>query len=387
MCLLSLAVLLIGCKEATVTPLPPPSLAFTSLAAGGYHSLALDERGHAWSWGWNEYGQLADGGTTGRGAPVSVLAAEGTSIAAVAAGGLYSFLLDADGNTWAAGFNEDGQLGDGTTAGRTLPVRVEVPAGVSLTSVAAGDFHTVALDVDGNAWAWGFNDDGQLGDRSTASRASPVRVNLPDGVALTCVAAGGLHSLALDADGNAWAWGFNRDGQLGDATITRRTTPVEVAMPEGVTFTSLVAGERHSIALDEHGNAWTWGSNVYGQLGDGTAFRRTTPVRVTMPALVRFVAVAAGGQHSVALDQYGNVWGWGRNDQGQLGDTTTFNRFSPSQAYLPAGVTFTVIAAGYQHSLALDEHGNGWGWGRNVAGQLGIGNLEEQRSPVVVAMP
>ena len=373
---------------------PPPSVLrgrFTSISARGYHSLALDEHGNAWAWGWNGFGQLADGSATDRLVPIIGFVSAVGSITRVSAGGLHSVALDDASSTWAAGFNEEGQLGDGTRSPRNVPVPTRLPEDIVLVSVSAGDFHTLALDQHGGAWAWGWNGDGQLGDGSVDDRSAPVRVHVPAGTTFTSVAAGGFHSVAIDEEGAAWGWGANEHGEVGDGTRTRRVVPVPVAMPAGVSFTSVAAGEQHSVALDQHGRAWSWGRNDHGQLGDGNSGHRRVPGEVSMPALVTFSRVSAGGFHTLALDVDGRAWAWGRNSDGQLGDTN-LSRWLPARAPVqvdaPEAITFVDVAAGYHHSMAVDDLGNAWAWGLNRSGQLGIGSLDdERRSPTAVRMP
>jgi len=195
--------------------------------------------------------------------------------------------------------------------------------------LAAGGTHSLALRADGTVWAWGWNDQGQLGDGTDTDRHTPVRVRgLTDVVA---VAAGRAHSLALRADGTVWAWGSNEDGELGDGTDTDRHTPVKV--PGLSDVVAVAARDWHSLALRADGTVWAWGNNRFGQLGDGTDTDRHTPVKV--PGLTDVVAVAAGEYHSLALRADGTVWAWGRNGYGQLGDGTTTHRHTPVKVQLP----------------------------------------------------
>jgi len=203
------------------------------------------------------------------------------------AGKWHSLALDTNGNAWAWGRDPYGQLGDGgTNTDKATPVPVDMPPDVSFTDVHAGGSHSLALDTNGNAWAWGDDGYGQLGDGGdNTDKATPVQVTMPTDVSFTDVHAGGSHSLALDTNGNAWAWGDDGYGQLGDGgTNTDKATPVEVSMPDGVTFETIHAGTYYSLALDTNGNAWAWGRDRYGQLGDGgTNTNQATPVPVDMP--------------------------------------------------------------------------------------------------------
>jgi hypothetical protein len=173
----------------------------------------------------------------------------------VAAGSNHTVGIRPDGTLWAWGDNGIGQLGDGTTTSRSAPVQV----GSGFASVAAGPYHTVAVKTDGTLWAWGYNGNGQLGDGTTTQRVAPVQV----GSGFASVAAGYYHTVAVKTDGTLWAWGYNGNGQLGDGTTTQRVVPVQV----GSGFDSLAAGGAHSMAVKTDGTLWAWGDNSYGQLG------------------------------------------------------------------------------------------------------------------------
>ncbi len=327
---------------------------------------------------------VPDNGPVAGGTTVSVPEPAGVTFTELAAGYAHSVALGPDGNAYAWGRNWSGQLGDGTTVDRSSPVQVQAPeAGVTFTKIAAGYEHSVALGSDGNVYAWGGNWTGQLGDGTTADRSSPVQVQAPEaGVTFTKIAAGDTHTVALGSDGNAYAWGSNGFGQLGNGTTVHSSSPVQVQAPEaGVTFTEIAAGYAHTVALGSDGNAYAWGHNGWGQLGNGTLASSSSPVQV--PAGVTFTELTAGGAHTVALRSDGNAYAWGRNTWGQLGDGTTADRIIPVQ--VPAGVTFTKIAAGDAHSVALGSDGNAYAWGHNGSGQLGDGTTVNSSSPVQVA--
>jgi alpha-tubulin suppressor-like RCC1 family protein len=296
------------------------------------------------AWGYNWFGQLGDGTTFNRDTPVQVQNLSG--VAAVAGSSVHSLALKSDGTVWAWGYNGVGQLGDGTTFNRDTPVQVQNLSGV--TAVAGGGGHSLALKSDGTVWAWGYNRNGQLGDGTTFNRDTPVRVQNLSGV--TAVAGGASHSLALESNGTVWAWGDNAFGELGDGTHTDQVTPVWVQnLWFGFSVTAVAGSSVHSLALKSDGTVWAWGSNNYGELGDGTTFNRDTPVQVQN--LSGVTAVAGGASHSLALKSDGTVWAWGDNQQGQLGDGTTFNRHTPVPVQNLRRVTG--VAAGDGHSLAV----------------------------------
>ena len=208
------------------------------------------------------------------------------------------------------GSNDWGQLalgssGGGTPTGISTPAQVALPPGGSFRSVAAGGAFTLGLTVGGQVYAWGANATGSLGLGSSGDASSPQEVGVP-GTAVA-IAAGSGHSLALTAGGGLYAWGANLFGQLGDGTTTDADLPVPVAVPVGVTFTAIAAGGDHSLALSSTGQVYAWGANFYGQLGDGGTDPSDLPVAVPAPPGVTFTAVAAGTSHSLALSASGQL--------------------------------------------------------------------------------
>jgi alpha-tubulin suppressor-like RCC1 family protein len=197
---------------------------------------------------------------------------------------------------WGANFS--GQLGDGTTTDRTVPVAVS-----GLTNVAAmavGSSQTCALTSEGSVSCWGYNADGQLGDGTTTNRSTPVAVN---GLAseVTAIATGGLHTCALTSGGGVLCWGDNEDGALGDGTTTNHPAPVAVS---GLAsrVTAIAAGAAHTCALSSGGGVSCWGYNFYGQLGDGTTTQRNAPVAVS--GLPSVIALAGGLPHLCSHERW-----------------------------------------------------------------------------------
>jgi alpha-tubulin suppressor-like RCC1 family protein/uncharacterized protein YkwD/plastocyanin/thiol-disulfide isomerase/thioredoxin/uncharacterized membrane protein YphA (DoxX/SURF4 family) len=319
------------------------------------------------AWGYNGDGELGDGTTTSHLTPVRMSNLRG--VVAMAGGRNHSLALATDGIVWAWGQNSNGQLGDGTYGDHYRPVPVVDLTGV--VAIAAGYYHSLALKSDGSVWAWGQNGNGQLGDGTTNYRLTPVQVSGPGGIGalddVVAIDAGSYYSLALRSDGSVWAWGYNYGGQLGDGTTTTRLTPVQVSGPMGTGtlggVVAIAAGYYHSLALRSDGSVWAWGSNGYGQLGDGTTTTRLTPVQVSGPGgtgtLGGVVAIAAGSYYSLALRSDGSVWAWGFNYDGCLGDGTTTTRLTPVQV-LGLGGNGTLgnvvaIAAGGGHGLAVQQ--------------------------------
>ncbi|MCM3700233.1 S-layer homology domain-containing protein [Paenibacillus macerans] len=342
------------------------------LAAGYYHGVSLTSSGEVWSWGRGDYGQMGNGSSASRAYPV--LAQGMTKVVAVDSGVRGSIAVKADGTVWTWGSNSNGQLGVGSLDNSTVPGRVPGLSDVIAVSGALS-YHSMALKRDGTVWAWGKNDNGELGDGTTTQSTTPVQVAGLTGV--KAIAAGGYFSLALKNDGTVWAWGYNGNGELGDGTNTQRTTPVQVAGLSGVK--AIAAGGSHALALKADGTAWAWGQNTYGTLGDGTRTNRNTPVKIA--GLEHVAAISGGGYHSMALDGNGAVWSWGNNGQGQLGLGTGI-----SSSYVPRKVEgiedVRLIAASGFSSLVMKKDGTVWGWGLNSSGELANGTSQSQLSPV-----
>ena len=347
----------------------------------------------AWTWG----STLGNGTDAPADVPGPVSIPAGVTFTSIAAGNSDDLAIDSTGHAWAWGSNLYGELGNGTTTASSIPVAVAMPPGVTFTEIAAGDkgltSDSLALDSTGHAWAWGFNGNGELGDGTTTGPSTcysahpcsltPVPVSMPKGVTFTSVSAGNSVSVALDSTGHAWAWGSNIDGDLGNGTTTDSSVPAAVAMPTGVTFVEVAAGGESVLALDSTGHAWAWGFNGDGELGDGTTTDSSTPVKVSMPAGITFTSVALGSFNSLALDSTGHAWAWGTNQDGLLGIGTTTGpqttcsfpscSTTPVAVSISPGVILSGISAGSVDDLALDSAGNAWAWGDNASGQLGDG--------------
>ena len=247
------------------------------------------------------------------------------SIKATSAGTSHTVYLKGDGTVWAAGYNSNGQLGDGTTTNRSNPVQVVDGSGNPLSGVvgiSAGYYHTVYLKGDGTVWAAGRNESGQLGDGATTNRSNPVQVVDGSGNPLSGVvgiSAGGNYTVYLKGDGTVWAVGYNSNGQLGDGTTTNRSNPVQVVDGSGNPLSGVVgisAGNDHTVYLKVDGTVLAVGANSNGQLGDGTTTNRSNPVQVVDGSgnpLSGVVGISAGYYYTVYLKEDGTVWAVGFN--------------------------------------------------------------------------
>lgn len=347
------------------------------LAAGGYHSLALDPRGHLWGWGLNAEGQLGDGTKTRRDVPVPAALQPGRiKLVALAAGEDHSLALGEDGSVWAFGANHHGQLGIGTAAAPSG--MVEVKGLPPVLAVGAGQSHSVALDRGGGVWAWGGNEFGQLGRSPGGGSPSPVKVaGLADMVSLSV---GWRHTLALKRDGTVWQWGGVESAPKGGPPVSARTHQV-AGLPR---ITMVAAGGGHSLALDQDGSVWAWGDNDYGQVGDGTHDPRWKPILV--PGVTRVRQVFAGYNHSVALLEDDSALAWGDNNLGQLGNPIPEASSRPVRVSDWEGplVGIAAISCGGHHTLMLTRANLLLACGNNTFGQLGDWKLADSSLPMKV---
>ncbi|MEO5677219.1 MAG: choice-of-anchor D domain-containing protein, partial [Usitatibacter sp.] len=349
---------------------PTVSRVVPQVAAGDAHTYLLASEGFVYGAGYNGNGQLGNGTTLGLSTlrPVSGLA----DVVAVASGAFHGLALKRDGTVAAWGSNAAGQLGHGSP-NSSERYFVEVVGLGGVASITAGKYHSVAVKADGTVWAWGLNAEGQVGDGSqVATRLAPVQV--PGLTAVTAIAAGGRHTLALRADGTLVAWGANENGQLGDGSTAQRRSPVAVSGLSNVV--AIAAGDAHSLALRSDGTVVAWGFNAFGQLGDASSANRLVPVAVV--GLGSGVGlIAAGANHSMAVKVGGVLYTWGNNANSQLGNGNNLNQSTPSLIASPSSVV--AIAGGARHTAVITSERKLYLWGDNFFGQ--VGNRSGNYSP------
>lgn len=278
--------------------------------------------------------------------------------------------------SWVLGFS----IGQQTlTASREgIPNAVLNATGVAflVQRVATGNGSTCAANLDGKALCWGSNSGGQIGDGTITPRSSPVEVG--GGVTLSGIVVGGAHACGLAPGGAARCWGLNANGQVGNNTVIDQLLPVAVV--GGHAYSQLAAGFVHTCGLRTDGEILCWGSNANGRLGDGTTVQRLEPTLVTGGP---WQSVSAGSStHTCALKSDGTAWCWGSNASGRLGEGSQTDQPEPVQVI--GGHNWQALAVGGSHTCGLVTGGTAWCWGTGGQGQLGTGSASNISQPVPV---
>ena len=345
-------------------------------------------------WGGGGSGELGNGATTDRSAPVTVHTSASNanalgSVRSIEVGTAHTCALLVNGTIKCWGAGVIGQLGDGMSADRSTPVTVRTSSSSAsalsnVSAIAAGGYHTCALLANGTMKCWGYSDYGQLGDGTETERYAPVTVHSSavGSTALSgvsAIAGGGHHTCALLASGTVKCWGWGSLGQLGDGAKTDRSAPITVHASSGTSSALSGVGQRaiavgfgQTCALLVNGTVKCWGANFLGEVGDGTTTQRKAPVTVkagggSSVALSNVVAIAAGGFYTCALLVNGTVMCWGADYD--LDPVVVVS--GPGSSTALSNVV--AIAAGSHHTCALLAAGTLKCWGNNDFGQVGDG--------------
>jgi alpha-tubulin suppressor-like RCC1 family protein len=358
--------------------------------AGGQHTCAKMDDNTVRCWGWNNLGQVGDGTLLTRLSPVTVPLVGGVSKLAVGYQHTCALMVDNTVRCW--GGNTFGQLGINVSGGyRLAPVIVVAPAGAGpLTNVVelkVGSDHTCARRSDNTVYCWGRNDNGQAGNGNTTNQIRPTLVSFASGTPAS-LALGWLSSCARMSNNTVRCWGDNSHGQIGDGTTTDRLTPTTVIPVSGsgslsnVTQIGMNSRSFHVCARISDSSVRCWGENQAGQLGDGTTNDRSRPVVAFLGANLSAVQVEAGGDHTCIRQSDHDIRCWGENRDGERGDGTTTWDLDYTQADLPDdAVSLTV---GGNHSCALLDNDTAYCWGRNALGRIGDGTTTDRPTPVEV---
>jgi alpha-tubulin suppressor-like RCC1 family protein len=410
---------------------------WVTTGCGGNQSFAIKSNGTLWAWGNNSSGQLGIGNNINSNSPVQI--GNANNWTDVAAGNNFTVALNSSGQILTWGSDASGQLGNGPGGGSLNSPSNIVLSNDKWLAIEAGANYAMAIKHDGTLFSWGANNQGQLGLGNYTNQHTPQSVSstLP-WIGISCGQEGNnslnQHSLGLKADGTVWSWGDNNLGQLGNTQVSINTNEpqiissiadiVAVECGWGVSYirnvsgqvyacgtdtsgaignatvggnsgsfiaisvvpigwSSFSAGENYNVAIKSDGTLWFWGSNTNGQLGNGTAIPSQVNTATQIGTSNNWKLVSAGTHHILAINSAGQLFAWGSNSSGQIGNGTS-GGFVGTPVQIASTTPWTSVSAGNLFSLGVKANGTLWAWGINGAGQIGQGNLNTFITPTQV---
>jgi alpha-tubulin suppressor-like RCC1 family protein len=357
------------------TPVQIGTSNWQSITAGYWFSIGVKSDGTLWSWGYNINGTLGNGNIPNQNTPMQV--GTDNTWQFVVSNNNYSFGIKTNGTLWGWGANGSYMLGDGTTINRTTPT--QIGNNNDWVKVFAGGTGSLGIKSNGTLWGWGFNRFGVLGLGNTTPQPTPVQI----GISSEWISASiDGHCLFLKIDGSLWVSGNNSDGELGDGVVDKYTSPNQTNSTND--WLSITAGTNfntgsHSHGIKVDGTLWSWGENLFGELGDGTNIHRSTPIQIGNSN--DWLKVSSGTSHSIALKTDNTLWSWGDNHRGQLGNNSNINSLIPIQI---GSNDWVKVIATDNRNLAIKTDGTLWAWGENYYGQLGDGTLVDKSVPTQI---
>ncbi len=344
---------------------------------GDGHSCGLTKDRAVLCWGANDYGQVGNGNLNIYRFPTQIPASNLTKDwTTVSAGGLHTCGIRQESSTvstlWCWGRNINGQLGSSDTTDHWQPNQVGTDT--TWQTVSAGGRHSCGLN-NGKLYCWGDNTLGQLGHASI-NETLPSLVNASDWLQ---VSAGVEHSCAILNDQTLWCWGSNGYGQIGQGSATATyNAPIKVGV--ATNWTAISSGDYHTCALNNASELYCWGRNQAGQVGNGNTFIQASPVRIG--ADVEWASIAAGDIHTCGLDRFEALYCWGLNEEGQVGDGSALEYLTPTE--FNTGKDWDMVRTGNTHTCAIKHNQSLWCGGLNEWGQLGTKTLAASPIPVEV---
>ncbi|KAM7529011.1 hypothetical protein LguiB_032421 [Lonicera macranthoides] len=302
-----------------------------SVTCGADHTVAYSQsRTQVYSWGWGDFGRLGHGNSSDLFTPQPIKALHGLQIRQIACGDSHCLAVTMEGEVQSWGRNQNGQLGLGTIEDSLVPQKIESFKGVSVKMVAAGAEHTAAVTVDGEIYGWGWGRYGNLGLGDRNDRLVPEKVSVGDGEKMVLVACGWRHTISVSSSGGLYTYGWSKYGQLGHGDFEDHLVPHKLEALEEHIISQISGGWRHTMALSSEGKLYGWGWNKFGQVGVGDNVDHCSPMEVKFPQEQKVVQISCGWRHTLAVTERNNVFSWGRGTNGQLGNKESMDRNTPT---------------------------------------------------------
>lgn len=321
----------------------------TSIRLGSSRSVAITSSGRVFTWGSNNNGQLGDGTLIGKDYPIDITSqfslTDNERVISLSLGTENSAAFTSQGRVFTWGFNNQGQLGDGTLIDKLYPVDItanfDLNEGEFISKIMLTYYVSAALSSEGRLFMWGNNDYGQLGDGTTIIKILPSEItnyfNLDQDDIIIDFSIGSQFASAITIKSRIFTWGNNEYGQLGDSTNINKTSPIEISNQfdfiSDETIVHIALGSAHSMIVTSSNRVFTWGSNFNGELGTGTIINRSKPIEITnrlsLDSSDKVIKIELGSSNSALLLSSGKLFAWGRNDYGQLGDGSNLDRLNP----------------------------------------------------------
>ncbi|CAB4277910.1 unnamed protein product [Prunus armeniaca] len=302
-----------------------------SVTCGADHTIAYsDSRTQAYSWGWGDFGRLGHGNSSDLFTPQPIKALYGLRIRQIACGDSHCLAVTMEGEVQSWGRNQNGQLGLGTTEDSLVPQKIQAFQGISVKMVAAGAEHTAAVTEDGSLYGWGWGRYGNLGLGDRNDRLVPEKVSMVNNEKMVMVACGWRHTISVSSLGRLYTYGWSKYGQLGHGDCEDHLVPHKLEALSNNYICETAGGWRHTMALTSDGKLYGWGWNKFGQVGVGDNIDHCSPVQVKFPHDQKVVQITCGWRHTLAVTERQNVFSWGRGTNGQLGHGESIDRNVPT---------------------------------------------------------
>lgn len=350
-----------------------PLVTLMENSSSSYSSFVINNDVSLYGWGWNGYTQLCNDIDLNGKSPKDISSQlNGMYFTKIASGETHVIATGIDGELYSWGNNYTGELGDNTTISKSIPTKIELASGVKPKKIAIGSGYSMATGTDNNLYTWGCNTFGELGDGTVNNKYSPTKIILSNGVEPIDIACGSHFTLAIGSDNELYTWGNDI------------VTPTKIALPNNIKPKKIACGNNYAMIIVEDNELYAFGRNEYGQLGYGTTISVLNPFKITLPNGISATQIACGLDHSLMVGSDNELYSWGYNKEGQVGDGTTIDKYTPTKISLPNEIKPKKISCGSYFSMVVGTDDELYVWGGNYNGQLGDGTATNKLIPTKV---